>query len=343
DFDIKLMPVPSAAGSEQEKLNLVASLGEGDDGLVLAGHTDTVPWDESAWSFNPFSLTEKDGRLYGLGTSDMKCLFPLAIEAVQTFTAGDFKSPLTILATADEESSMAGAKALKDSGLNPGAHALIGEPTGLTPVIKHKGIFIERIELIGQSGHSSDPALGNSALEGMNTVINRLLEWRTDLQSRFRDEAFRVPVPTMNLGAIRGGDNPNRICASCELSMDLRLLPGMTLAEIKTALHEKVRSAIADTGLKVSFNGNFDGVAGMDTDPDAEIVRLAEKLTGKPATSVAFGTEGPYFNAMGMNTVILGPGDIEVAHQADEYIHRDRLQPMQNILEHMIRHFCVKK
>ena len=200
---------------------------------------------------------------------------------------------------------------------------------------------MERIELVGQSGHSSDPSLGNSALEGMNLVMNDLLEWRSELQAQYRDEGFKVPVPTMNLGSIHGGDNPNRICASCELAMDLRPLPQMSVPEIKRTLHERVESAVAGTGLEVRFHGQFDGIAGMQTNPDADIVKLAESLTGNTSTSVAFGTEGPFLNAMGMQTVILGPGDIEVAHQANEYIDMNRLQPMQNILQKMIRHFCL--
>lgn len=340
-FGTELMAVPSAPQSDKEKWNLIAKLGEGEHGLVLAGHTDTVPYNETAWTFDPFKLMQQDGRLYGLGTSDMKCLFPLAMEAVKNVAINSLKQPLYILATADEESSMAGVKTLQDSGRALGSHALIGEPTGLIPVIKHKGIFIEQIELIGQSGHSSDPSLGNNALEGMNTVINHLLAWRDELQERFHDDGFKVPVPTINLGSIHGGDNPNRICSSCILSMDVRILPEMSVAEIQTVLHDKVESVAAALGLKVRFHGQFDGIAGMQTRPDAEIVKLAEKLTGNKSGTVAFGTEGPFLNAMGMDTVILGPGDIEVAHQADEYVRVDRLKPMQDILQQMIQYFCT--
>mgnify|MGYP005851312191 CR=1 FL=1 len=334
----ELMPVP---GSAVEKFNLLARLGEGPDGLVLSGHTDTVPYNESIWSSDPFILTEREGRLYGLGTADMKSFFPLVIEALRSLELKSTDRPLVVLATADEESSMAGVRALQDSGMQPGRHALIGEPTGLVPVIKHKGILIEHIELTGQSGHSSDPSLGNNALEGMNRVMNRLLEWREELQSRFHDSSFRVPVPTLNLGAIRGGDNPNRICASCELAMDIRLLPDMAVDDIRKALHEKVAGAIVDTGLQLHFRGQHAGLDGMQTPADAEIVRIAEELSGEASSTVAFGTEGPYLNAMGMQTVILGPGDIDVAHQADEYVPMNRLQPMQKILEKMIQHFCL--
>lgn len=337
-FTTELMPVP---GSKADKFNLIACLGEGEDGLVLSGHTDTVPYNEPAWSSDPFTLTERDGRLYGLGTADMKSFFPLVIEAIRSLDLDKVQKPLVVLATADEESSMAGARALQDSGKVLGRHAIIGEPTGLVPVIKHKGILIEHIVLVGQSGHSSDPSLGNNALEGMNRVMNRLLAWRNELQDRFQDDSFRVSGPTMNLGAIRGGDNPNRICASCELSMDVRLLPEMSLEAIRNALHEQVEHAVAGSGLELHFSAHHAGLEGMQTPADAEVVRVTEQLTGKTATTVAFGTEGPFLNAMGMETVILGPGDIDVAHQADEYVPVDRLQPMQTVLENLIRHFCL--
>lgn len=341
-FQIEIMSVPSAPGSDCEKVNLIARLGEGEDGLVIAGHTDTVPYNEQVWSTDPFVLTQREDKLYGLGSSDMKCLFPIALLAARAMKGMKLSQPLTILATADEESSMAGARVLQESGIRPGRHALIGEPTGMVPVIKHKGIMVERIELLGQSGHSSDPSLGRNALEGMNTVMNHLLAWRKELQEKHQDREFRVPVPTMNLGAIHGGDNPNRICASCELSMDIRLLPNMSNEEIKTELHNRVREAIAGLDLDVEFHGKFSGLNAMQTDADAEIVKLAENLSGHSATTVAFGTEGPFFNAMGMQTIILGPGDIEVAHQADEFVSLNRMISMQGILEKMINHFCVQ-
>jgi len=338
-FATELMSVP---GSAVEKFNLVARMGEGTDGLVLSGHTDTVPYNEAGWSSDPFILTEREGRLYGLGTADMKSFFPLIIEAIRSLDLKSPDRPLVVLATADEESSMAGVRALRDSGMQPGRHAVIGEPTGLVPVIKHKGILIEHIELTGRSGHSSDPSLGNNALEGMNRVMNRLLEWRKELQSSFHDSSFRVPVPTMNLGAIRGGDNPNRICASCELAMDIRLLPEMAVDEIRAALREKVAAAIEGSGLQIHFKEQHAGMGGMQTPADAEIVRVAEALSGRESATVAFGTEGPYLNAMGMRTVILGPGDIEQAHQANEYLALDRIEPMKQIIQKMVANFCIE-
>jgi acetylornithine deacetylase len=328
-------------GTDPAKANLIATLGQGDDGLVLAGHTDTVPCDPALWQRDPFTLHEADGRLYGLGTADMKAFLALAIEAVRELRAADLKKPLVLLATADEESGMLGARRLADSGRRLGRHCIVGEPTGLKPIRQHKGIFDERIRVIGRSGHSSDPALGNSALEGMHAVIGALLAWRDELQLRHRDPAFGVPVPTLNLGHIHGGDNPNRICGECELTLDFRPLPGMAIAELRAQLRARVQAVADARGLHVEFDAIFDGLPPLATPADAHIVRLAEHLSGADAGAAAFGTEGPYYDALGCQTVILGPGDIAQAHQPDEFLTLDRLGPTVALLQRAIVRLCT--
>lgn len=324
-----------------DKANLIATLGSGPGGLVLAGHTDTVPYDDTRWSHDPFRLTEADNRLYGLGTSDMKGFFPLAIEAARRFGADDLRRPLIILATADEESSMDGARALVKAGRPRARYAVIGEPTGLRPIRMHKGVMMERIRLIGRAGHSSDPALGVNALEGMNRVMTDLLEWRAFLQAKYRNPAFHVPVPTLNLGHIHGGDNPNRICGECELHLDLRPLPGMDLDELRATLCRRLERLLAGSGLTFEVEPLFRGVPPFETDAASEIVRTAERLTGHSAGAVAFGTEGPYLRQLGMETIILGPGDIAQAHQPDEYLALDRIRPTVELLTRLIEHFCA--
>ncbi len=323
-----------------EKCNLVARRGKGSDGLVLSGHTDTVPYDEKGWDTDPFQLTKRNGNYYGLGTADMKCFFPIVFEALERLSGVEFDHPLTVVATADEESTMSGACAIHNAGKSLGRYCIIGEPTGLVPRYTHKGIIIETIYVQGQSGHSSDPSLGNSALEGMNDVINALRVWRNDLQASNINEDFNIPVPTLNLGRIQGGDSPNRICANCELSIDLRMLPGMDLNALKQELRQVVEDAIAGSNLQVEFNSSFDGTPAMQTPSDSEIVKMSEKFTGEKASSVAFTTEGPYFNDIGSETVILGPGDIDVAHQPNEYLQIDRIEPMVSILSSMLTYFC---
>ncbi len=336
-FSVELMPLPG----EPAKANLIATLGGGPGGLVLAGHTDTVPYDHGAWRFDPFRLTEADQRLYGLGTSDMKAFLALAIEACRGLQAGDLRTPLIILATADEETSMSGARALVERQRPLARHAVIGEPTGLRPVRMHKGIFMERIRLHGHAGHSSNPALGNSALEAMHRVIGNILAWRAALQTRYKNALFTIPMPTLNLGHIHGGDNPNRICADCELQLDLRPLPGMDINELRGELHRQVTDTLMDSGIMVRFDALFEGIPAMETAATAPIVQLAEQLTGHTAEAVAFATEAPYLQQLGMDTIILGPGNIEQAHQPDEYLALARLQPTVDLLRRMIKSVCI--
>ncbi|HRD65139.1 MAG TPA: acetylornithine deacetylase [Candidatus Competibacter sp.] len=337
-FAVRIDPLPE----RPDKANLVATLGDGPGGLVLAGHTDTVPFDAGRWRYDPFAGAIADERIYGLGSADMKSFLALAIEAAREFSVRDLRQPLVVLATADEESSMSGARALAAANRPLGRHAVIGEPTGLKPIRMHKGILMEAIRLEGRSGHSSNPALGASALEGMHQVIGELLRWRAELQARYRNPLFEVDVPTLNLGRIHGGDNPNRICADCELHIDVRPLPGMALAELRDALHQRLERLLSGGGLKLSFEPLFPGIEALETPATAAIVRAAEDLTGVPAGVVGFGTEGPYLNALGMETVIIGPGSVDCAHQPDEFLPLATLQPTLDLLRGLIGRFCVK-
>jgi acetylornithine deacetylase len=336
-FEIEIMHLAGKPG----KANLIATLGSGGGGLVLAGHTDTVPYDEGKWSHDPFRLTRSDGKLYGLGTSDMKSFLALALEACRDLRAGDLQKPLILLATADEETSMSGARALVEHRVPQARHALIGEPTGLRPVRMHKGILMEAIRLRGQSGHSSDPALGNSALDAMYPVLGTLIDWRRELQARYRNPLFAVPVPTLNLGHIHGGDNPNRICPDCELHIDLRPLPGMELPELRDGIRRCVTEALAGSGIGIEFESLFEGIPAMETSATADIVRIAEQLTGHSAEAVAFATEAPYLQQLGMETIVLGPGDVAQAHQPDEYLALDRLEPMTRLLRELVKTVCT--
>jgi acetylornithine deacetylase len=280
---------------------------------------------------------------YGLGTADMKNFFAIIVEALERLSDVKFSKPITVVATADEESTMSGARAIQQANKPLGRYCIIGEPTGLIPRHTHKGIIIETIHIQGCSGHSSDPSLGNSALEGMNDVLNALRRWRDELQAEFKNEKFKIPVPTLNLGSIQGGDSANRICANCELSMDLRMLPGMELEPLKQKLYRIVNDTLAGSGLKVEFNSLFNGTRPMQTSIDSEIIKISEKVTQQISSSVAFGTEGPFFNDMGLETVILGPGDIHVAHQPNEYLQINRIEPAINIISKMLNHFCESK
>lgn len=337
-FKVEWMPLPGHEG----KANLLATLGQGPGGLVLAGHTDTVPCNEELWTHNPFQLSERDGKLYGLGTCDMKGFFALIMEAVRELQAKDLKAPLIILATADEESTMDGAKLLMEQGKPQARYAIIGEPTGLRPVNAHKGILMEAIHLQGRAGHSSDPSLGINALEWMHKVIGELINWREQMQREYRDENFVVPFPTLNLGHICGGDNPNRICPACELHIDLRSLPGMQLEQLREQMQQRIARVLQGSGVKFKIRPLFTGIEAMATPTQSALVHAATEMTGHQPESVAFGTEGPFMSALGMETIILGPGNIAQAHQPDEYIELASLQPTVELLKGMIERFCLK-
>jgi len=330
--------IPVAEG----KANLIATLGTGSGGLVLAGHTDTVPFDEDRWQHNPFKLSEDAGKFYGLGTSDMKLFLALAIEAALNFKASEYKQPLIILATCDEETTMAGAKALVDAGKPAARYAIIGEPTGMKPIRMHKGIMMESIRITGLAGHSSNPAYGHNALEMMHRVIAELLIWRDELQQQYTNALFEVPVPTLNLGHIHGGDNPNRICGACELHIDIRPLPGMKLQDLRNELNTRLQKIMPEHGFTLHTLPLFSGIPAMATTAESALVKAAEKLTSETAGSVAFGTEAPYLTEMGIETIILGPGNIAQAHQPDEYLEISRIQPTIELLRQFIYRFCIQ-
>ncbi len=336
-FQCDIQPIEGWPG----KYNLVAVKGSGPGGLVLAGHTDTVPCNPELWQQDPFTLTEKDGRFYGLGATDMKGFFPVVLAALEKFRDTPLREPVIILATADEESSMCGARALAKQGTPKARYAVIGEPTGMRPIRMHKGIMMESVRVIGQAGHSSDPSLGKNALEVMNGVINHLLVYRGELQSRYRNEGFTVAVPTLNLGCIHGGDNPNRICASCELHFDLRPLPGMPLDQLRNDLQNRLRPIAEKSGCDIVFSSLFPGIDPYEEKADSAIVQAAETLTGHTADAVAFATEAPFLQKMGMETIVMGPGAIEQAHQPDEFIEQSQIAPAVKIIEQLIHQLCV--
>lgn len=337
-FKVETQPVGD------NKANLIATLGNPDQttGLVLSGHTDTVPFDEGLWTFDPFKLTDKEERLYGLGSTDMKAFFAIVLEACQHFKAEQLKNPLVIVATADEESSMSGAKLLRERGIKLGQYAVIGEPTSLQPIRMHKGVMMESIQITGASGHSSNPTLGASALEGMHAVLTELLAWRTELQRANRNSFFEVDVPTLNLGAIHGGDSPNRICAHCETKIDIRPLPGMDIVELRESLTHRLNSVLVDhPRLKLSITPMFEGTPAFETPADSAFISQCETLTGQASGSVAFGTEAPYFSDLGIETVVLGPGSIDQAHQPNEYLSKNQINPALELINELINQYCT--
>ncbi|HWV15025.1 MAG TPA: acetylornithine deacetylase [Cellvibrio sp.] len=336
-FNTQVMPL-----AQTGKANLIATLGSGEGGLVLAGHSDTVPYDTSRWQSDPFKLIEKDSKFFGLGATDMKGFFPVIIEAVKPLLDKPFKNPLIVLATADEESSMSGARALAASGKPNARYAVIGEPTELVPIRMHKGIMMESIRVLGKSGHSSNPALGKNALDAMTQVMGELMQLRGELQLKYRNPGFAIQTPTLNLGCIHGGDGANRICGECELHFDLRLLPGMDNSELREAIQRRLTPIAQSSGTDIVFSSLFEGIEPFAEPADSELVKICEQLTGHSSESVAFATEAPFMQALGMQTLVLGPGSINQAHQPDEFISIDQLEPAVKIVRELIQKFCLQ-
>ncbi|NQX87150.1 MAG: acetylornithine deacetylase [Halioglobus sp.] len=323
------------------KANLIATRGSGPGGLVLSGHTDTVPFDEGRWHSDPLGLTERDDRLYGLGSTDMKGFFPMALAAADSFRNLPLKQPLVLLATADEESSMQGARQLAEAGRPLGRAAIIGEPTSLVPVRMHKGIMMQAVRLIGQAGHSSNPALGNSALEGMHAVIGDLIAFRTEMAQRYSNDLFNVVIPTLNLGCIHGGDSPNRICGQAELHFDLRMTPDGDNASVLAEIEARLTRLADRLSLQIEIHPLIDTIEPFEQATGGELVQLAESLTGHTAEAVDFATEAPFLQRLGMETIVMGPGSIDRAHQPDEYLELNQIQPYISLLEQCIRHYCL--
>ena len=335
-FDIEIQHL-----AQPGKANLIATLGTGPGGLVLSGHTDTVPFNEKRWSSDPLTLTEKDNRLYGLGTCDMKGFFSVVIEAVLPYLNKPLQQPLIVLATADEESSMNGARTLAEQGFPKARYAVIGEPTSLKPIHMHKGIMMEVVRIQGKAGHSSNPDLGNNALDAMHDVMGELKNFRQELARDYQNADFSVTVPTLNLGCIHGGDNPNRICGHCELQYDLRALPGMNNDDLRATIQQRLKPIAEQHQVELTAEAIFDGVPSFATEKTSDIVKLAEQLTGHTSEAVAFATEAPFLQQMGMETLVLGPGSIDQAHQPDEFMALDQINPMVSILRNMIENYCL--
>ncbi|MDZ7686648.1 MAG: acetylornithine deacetylase [Gammaproteobacteria bacterium] len=342
-FDVAIEPIGgSPSKGPPYKANLIATRGRGEGGLVLSGHTDTVPFDEALWESDPFTLTERDDRWYGLGTCDMKSFFAIVLEALREIGDAEFKRPLTLVATADEESTMSGARALEAAALCGARYAVIGEPTELRAVNQHKGIMMLSLLIKGSSGHSSNPELGRSALDATGDVINELHRFRDSLKAHHTNPEFEVAYPTMNLGCIHGGDNPNRICDHVELAFDVRVLPGMDNEEIVGELTEHLRPIIDAHGLTMEFGPNHPPVPPFRSRGN-ELAPVMAELTDAPLQPVAFATEAPFLTDLGMETIVMGPGSIDQAHQPNEFVALPQLDRAVAIIRALITRYCLRE
>jgi len=168
------------------------------------------------------------------------------------------------------------------------------------------------------------------------------LTLRQQWQHEYNNPLFDVPVPTLNLGCIHGGDNPNRICGQCSLEYDLRPLPGMDPEQLRAAIAQRLQPLAEQHQVQIELTPLFPSVPAFEQPANGELVRLAERLTGHGAEAVAFATEAPYLQQLGCETLVLGPGDIACAHQPDEYLDLDRIEPTVRLLRAMIDHYCLQ-
>ncbi|KAA1009722.1 acetylornithine deacetylase [Paraburkholderia panacisoli] len=323
--------------AERTKANLFATIGPGErGGIVLSGHTDVVPVEGQAWTVDAFRLTERDGRLYGRGTADMKGFIASVLAAVPGFLERELKLPVHLAFSYDEEVGCLGVRPML-AELERRAHkpalCLIGEPTELKPVLGHKGKLAMRCQVKGAACHSAYAPNGVNAIQYAARMIGRLEEIGEQLaQPEHHDERFDPPFSTVQTGMIKGGRALNIVPAECEFDFEVRALPGFDANQVADQLQTyaeaellpKMRAVKSDTDIRLQPLSAYPGLA---TSPDSEAARLLALLTGSmDFGTVAFGTEGGLFDQAGIPTVVCGPGSMDQGHKPDEFVTVEQLR-----------------
>jgi acetylornithine deacetylase len=336
--------VPNHDGS---KANLFATIGpEIAGGVALSGHTDVVPVEGQAWTTEPFTLTERDGLLYGRGTADMKSFIAIALALVPAFKQRRLRRPIHLCLSYDEEVGCLGVPSLLrllGEELPKPALAIIGEPTSMRVVNAHKGVCAQVTTITGRDGHSSAPHKGASAIATMGRFMAFLDTLDEDLRLEGESRAmpgleFDPPWTTVNLGTIRGGTALNIIARECRLSWEFRPLPGVDgeaiFARAERFLDGKLLPALraqAPEGRIVTER--ICTVPALRPERQGAAETLALQLTGLNATTTAaFGSEAGQFQDAGISAVMCGPGDIAQAHKPDEFIALDQLAACEAFL-----------
>jgi acetylornithine deacetylase len=338
---------------ERTKANLYASLGpDVAGGVILSGHSDVVPVDGQAWTSDPWTLTERDGRLYGRGTCDMKGFVALALVAVPMALAAGVKRPLQIALSYDEELGCDGCIGMVEAmarTLPRAAAVIVGEPSRMKVVTGHKGGIGYRIDVKGFEVHSSLIDRGVSAV----MEAGRILHWVNERNAENRAKApgplaapFDPPWTTLHVGRIRGGTADNIAAADCHLTIDMRPVPGESSTDWQAAFEAEV--ARIEAGMRavrpetsIRLDRYFDmPMLRPETDGAAE--RLARALTGdNGAHVVSYGTEGGHFQRAGYSVVVCGPGDIAQAHQPNEYLAVSEFRAGLEFMERLVKHLAA--
>jgi acetylornithine deacetylase len=337
------VPIRLTYDAERRKANLFATLGAGKpDGVILSGHTDTVPWDGQAWTRDPLGAAVDGERLFGRGSADMKGFIGLVVAQTERFLAADAPHAIHYAFSFDEEVGCFGVQHLiadlRETGVAPRL-CIVGEPTGMVPAIAHKGVYRWRCCIKGKPAHSSLTPRAVNAIEAGARLVSHIAAmgdgWRSGSE---RYEGFDVPFTTACVGVIEGGVSDNIVPEDCRFHYEFRNLPGVDALALQqrvldaAALLERPMKAVdAATGFRFEEICAIPSFLAQEGD---EAVRLAQRLSGEARTTlVAFGTEAGHFHRAGISTVVCGPGSIEQAHQPDEFVSLEQLARCEAFLQ----------
>jgi len=334
---------------DRSKANLIASIGPDTSrgGVVLSGHSDVVPVDGQNWSSNPFQVVERERRLYGRGTCDMKGFLAVALALVPEFQQCKLQSPVHIVLTYDEETDCSGAarlmQELPKTGLAPRA-VIIGEPTEMRIANAHKGQCTLETVVVGREAHSSAPHLGVNAIEIAVRLIAYLTTMAEEIQSlpHFMDGAT-PPFSTINVGTINGGQQCNIVPAECRFEWEIRTVPGHDVDDIVTRFNayaddlvREFRNKFPESAISTTMTSANAPFVPQDDSPAETLVK---SLAGtNEASAISFGTEAPCYQRAGMSVVVFGPGSIDQAHKPDEYIELDQLDACVRFMRRLMKH-----
>lgn len=332
---------------DKTKANLFATLGEGKPaGIILSGHTDTVPWDGQAWTMDPLSALVKDGNLYGRGSADMKAFIGIAVSQAEQFLNSDAPFAIHYAFSYEEEIGCFGVKELiadlREANIKPLA-CIVGEPTSMVPAIAHKGVYRYKCCVRGKEAHSSLTPHSVNAIEMAARVVGRLRDMGEGFaREEPRYEGFDVPFSTTSVGQFHGGIADNVVPRDAEFRYEFRDLPTANAAQMQAEVVAYAKSL--EPGMKqVAPAAGFDfeticeipSFLGSKDDP---VTRLAQQLAGEQGTTlVAFGTEAGLFKNAGISTVVCGPGSIRQAHQPDEYVSLEQLARCEAFMQGLAR------
>ncbi|WP_233858909.1 acetylornithine deacetylase [Paraburkholderia sp. HD33-4] len=335
--------------AERTKANLFATIGPRDrGGIVLSGHTDVVPVDGQAWTVDPFRLTEKEGRLYGRGTADMKGYLASVLAALPALLKLKLEVPVHVAFSYDEEVGCLGVRPMLtelEKRVHKPRMCLIGEPTELKPVLGHKSKLAMRCHVKGAACHSAYAPHGVNAIQYAARLINRLEQIGDELaQPQHHDARFDPPFSTVQTGVIKGGRALNIVPAECEFDFEVRGVPGFDPNVVADKLQTyaaaellpKMRAVQPDTDVRVQMLNAYPGLA---TSPDSDAARLLAMLSGSTEyETVAFGTEGGLFTQAGIPTVVCGPGSMDQGHKPDEFITIEQLNRCDAMFARLAEH-----